>query len=166
MNCMCLMLVKNQPDIKSAWNMGLSELDKDTFFDSDVWIRDEPIGGDGIPDIPEDPQEYRPYGFERVNVVSYDREGGRKRKSDPIWLTLPRSRKARDADEAFFKTLKEHIGFFDGDDSSCAVVDGVTDNPNGDSAVIKFDPVESDLIGEIKNAGPNDWLFFVNYHGC
>jgi hypothetical protein len=42
----------------------------------------------------------------------------------------------------------------------------VTDNANGDSAVVEFDPESSDLVGEIKDAGPNDWLFFVNYHGC
>jgi hypothetical protein len=30
----------------------------------------------------------------------------------------------------------------------------------------KVDVESADLVGEIKDAGPNDWLFFVNYHGC
>jgi hypothetical protein len=72
MNCMCLMLVKNQPDIKSAWNMGLSELCKDTFFseDENVWIRDEPINGDAVPEIPESPDAYKPYGFQESQRAS------------------------------------------------------------------------------------------------
>ena len=168
MNCMCLMLVKNQPDVKSAWNMGLSELYKDTFFseDDNIWIRDEQIDGSAIPAIPDDPDEYKPYGFQKVSVRPYDWKKDYKHQGDPIWLVLPHSRKAKDADQAFFQTLKEHIKFFNGDNFSCAVIDGVTDNPNGDSAVVEFDPESSDLVGEIKDAGPNDWLFFVNYHGC
>ena len=167
MNCMCLVFVKNQPDIKSAWNMGLSELGKDTFFseDDNVWIRDEPIEGNAIPEIPGDPDAYEPYGFQKVSVRPYDWKRDYGHQEDPIWLTLPHSRKAKDADDTFFKTLKEHIKFFNGDDYSCAVIDGVTDNTNGDSAVVEFDPEASDLVDEIKNAGPNDWLFFVNYHG-
>ena len=167
MNYMCLMLVKNQPDIKSAWNLGLSELYKDTFFNDDenVYIHGNPIDGDAVPEVPDDPETNGPYGFQKVSVTPYDHKNDYKHQPDPVWITLPHSRKAKDVDEAFLKTLKEHIRFFNGDDFSCAVVDGVTDNPNGDSAVVEFDPEESDLVGEIRDAGPNDWLFFVNYHG-
>lgn len=171
MNDECLVLVKNQPNAKEAYNEALREMERDPFFcdDESVWIRCKPIK-EGNPEIPDDPDACDPYGFQRVNVAPHDWGADSDHQPKAAYLTLPRSRKARDADETFFRTFEAHLDFFCMNDYSCAIVDPsdlcVLDTPSGErTAVIVGDPRESRFADEIRAAGPDDYLFFVNYHG-
>ena len=173
MNCECLVLVKGQPTAKDAWNEAIKELGRDPWFcdDENVWIRDKAIEG-AEPEIPSDQDAGTPYGFQRVSVRPYDFDKPYDKQPKPIWLTLPKSRKAKDAGEAFMATLEKHIDFFTGNDYVCAIVDP-NDLSESRSAsgkdfvdIVVCDPKEAGFADEIRKAGQNDWLFFVNYHGC
>ena len=165
MHCQCLILVKDEPNVKKAWNLGIRALQGDSFFkdDENIYLRQYRINKARIPAIPEDLSEYEPYGYQRIGVNPYDWHKDYEHQPQQTYLTLPQSRKAKDADEAFFKTLEEHIKFFNGDNYSCAIID--RKEVKVDPEVVIFDPEEADLIGEIRKAGPNDWIFSVCYHG-
>ena len=165
MHCQCLILVKDEPNVKKAWNLGIRALQGDSFFkdDDNIYLRQYEIYEAGIPAIPQNPLEYEPYGFQKIGVTPHDWHKDNEHQPPQTYLTLPQSRKAKDADEAFFETLKERLDFFDGDNYSCAIID--RKEVEADPEVVIFNPEEADFIGEIRKAGPNDWIFSVCYHG-